>query len=264
MRRFSYSLMFFFIIVTCSKVFSQTNDTIDLKNYFSGFKGAMVIYDYNNKKYLRYNKDQCALRVSPASTFKIMNSLIGLETGVIKDADFVIKWDGVERYVKEWNRDHTLRSAILYSVVPYYQELARRVGEEKMQYYLDKTGYGNNDISGGIDHFWLGSSLKISPDEEVEFLVRLYENKVPFSQRTIDIVKDIIPKDEKETYVLHWKTGAAELNDTDKVGWFVGYVESNNDVYFFALNILGSDFGKIMPARRSICEAVLKELKIIQ
>jgi len=145
----------------------------ELEKDFQGFKGAFVLYDLKGNRYIRYNPERCAERFIPASTFKIMNSLIGLETGVIPDANYVIKWDGAQYDIPAWNQDHTLKTAIQNSVVWYYQELARRVGEKKMQQYVDAAHYGNRDISGKIDTFWLEGGLRISAEEQVEVLKRL-------------------------------------------------------------------------------------------
>lgn len=207
----------------------------ELEKYFQGFKGAFVLYDLNRNRYIRYNPERCAERFVPASTFKIMNSLIGLETGVIPDENYVIKWDGTQYDIPSWNQDHTLKTAIQNSVVWYYQELARRVGEKKMQYYVDAANYGNKDISGQIDSFWLEGRLGISADEQVEFLKRLYQGNLPFSQRSMNIVKTILVLERTESYQLSGKTGSVQ-RITPHEGWFVGYLETNGEVYFFATN----------------------------
>ena len=133
-----------------------------------------------------------------------------------------------------------MRSAICNSVVWYYQELARRVGEEQMRAYVEAAAYGNADISGNIDSFWLDGALRISPDEQVEFLKRLYLNGLPFSQRSMDIVKDIIVLEETDTYKLSGKTGSAIRIEVYQ-GWFVGYLETDDNVYFFATNFESDD-----------------------
>jgi beta-lactamase class D len=210
-------------------------DSIELEKYFRGLEAAFVLYDLNNDSYVRYNPERCAERFIPASTFKILNSLIGLETGVIPDETYVIQWDGTQYPVASWNQDHTLRTAIQNSVVWYFQELARRVGKEKMQYYVDLANYGNKDISGQIDTFWLEGGLRISVNEQVEFLKRLYQNELPFSARSMDIVKEILVLEKSDSYQLSGKTGSAQRVLLHQ-GWFVGYLETNGDVYFFATN----------------------------
>jgi beta-lactamase class D len=211
----------------------------ELEKYFQGFKGAFVLYDLNGNNYIRYNPERCAERFIPASTFKIMNSLIGLETGVIPDENYVIKWDGTHNVIPSWNQDHTLKTAIKNSVVWYYQELARRVGKEKMQHYIEIANYGNKDISGQIDTFWLEGGLRISANEQVEFLKRLYKNELPFSSRSVNIVKEILVLEKTESYQLSGKTGSGQ-RITPHEGWFVGYLETKGNVYFFATNFESS------------------------
>jgi len=203
--------------------------------YFQGNTGAFVLYNLTQNRYARYDPARCATRFLPASTFKILNSLIGLETGVIPDENYVIKWDGTHYDIAAWNQDHTLKTAIRDSAVWYYQELARRVGSEKMQHYVDAAGYGNRDISGPLDAFWLEGGLRISADEQVEFLKRLYRGELPFSQRSMDIVKEILVLEQSGDYRFSGKTGSVQ-RVTPHVGWFVGYLEAKGDVYIFALN----------------------------
>jgi beta-lactamase class D len=208
----------------------------ELEKYFQGFTGAFVLNSLKNDQYIRYNPQRCAERFLPASTFKILNSLIGLETGVIPDENYVIKWDGTKYPSPAWNQDHSLKTAIQNSVVWYYQELARRVGKEKMQHYINVVGYGNKDISGNIDSFWLDGAIRISADEQIELLKQLYQDDLPLSQRSMKIVKEILLLEKTNTYQLSGKTGSGQMG-ARSIGWFVGYVEEKGDVYFFATNI---------------------------
>ncbi len=245
-----------FIILSAS-VFSQ-----DMKKYFDEFNvtGSFVVYDLNNDKYFYYDSARCNTEFSPASTSKIINSIIGLETGVISDENFVIPWDGVKRPVEAWNKDISLKEAIKVSAVPYYQELARRVGEEKMAEMYKKLQYGNMDIGGGVDKFWLSGNLRITQMQQIDFLKRLYKNELPVSQRAMDIVKNIIVLTDTNGYILRGKTGWSQ-SDTKNIGWFVGWVEIWGNVYFYATNIEGSlDNENFGMARRKITENILKEL----
>jgi beta-lactamase class D len=208
----------------------------ELASYFQGFTGAFVLYNLSSSQTLRYNPNGCAEQILPASTFKILNALIGLDTGVIPDENYVIQWDGTIYPTASWNQDHTLKTAMQNSVVWYYQELARRVGKEKMQQNLDGVGYGNQELSGKIDEFWLDGSLKISADQQIIFLKRLYQNDLPFSQRSMQIVRQIILLEKTDTYQLSGKIGSGQMGDSN-IGWFVGYLEKKDDVYFFATNI---------------------------
>lgn len=245
----------------------------DLETFFTAqgipaADGAFVLYNRGQNHWVRYNPQRCAERFLPASTFKILNSLIALETGAIPDADTTIAWDGVQYPIPEWNRDQTMRSAIRDSVVWYYQELARRVGREKMQAYVTRSAYGNMDISGEIDSFWLRGGLRISPDEQIDFLRRFYQNDLPFSRRSLDLVKDILIREQAPAYTLRSKTGTAVLGDL-QIGWLVGYVETPDTVYFFATNLqaaapnsAGVD-PQLSSAREAITRGILEELKVL-
>jgi beta-lactamase class D len=210
----------------------------DFKKYYNQFnvEGSFVLYDLQADKYVFYNQDQYEQIFSPASTFKICNSLIGLETGVIKDEHFVIQWDSVIRN-PVWDKDHDLKTAFANSTVWYYQELARRVGGEKIKHWLDKVYYGNADTSGGIDQFWLTGGLRISPKQQIDFLKRLHDNQLPFSKRSVDIVKNIMITKDTFDYVIRGKTGWGGHGNQD-IGWYVGYIETKDNVYYFANCVL--------------------------
>lgn len=225
-------------------------------------KGAFLLYDLKNDTTVVFNEPRTKIGYIPASTFKIINSLIALETAVIKDEDETIKWDGKERFAKIWNQDHNLRSGIKYSVVWFYQELARRIGEERMQYYIDSVGYGNQDIRGGIDLFWLNGNIRITMQQQVEFLKKLYKNDLPFSQRSMDIVKDIMIHTKTEDYILRAKTGWAARIEPN-IGWFVGYLERKDNVYFFVNNI-DINNNEDLKARKKITMQILKKLNLIR
>jgi beta-lactamase class D len=239
------------------------NKKIDLSKYFEGYNGAFVLYDVTNNFYLRYNEEQCKKRLSPCSTFKIPNSLIALETRVATDENFLLKWDSTKQTFESWNRDHTLKSAFANSVVWYYREIAKRIGEESMKYYVQKINYGNMDISGGIDNFWLMSSIEISANEQVEFLSKLYKNKLPFSERTVNIVKDIMILEKTDKYVLRGKTGSSGNKDNYSQGWFVGYITYENNTFIFATNITASENANGIKAKE-ITYDILRNLKLIQ
>lgn len=197
--------------------------------------GTFVLYDLKRDVYQACNISRAEQRFSPASTFKIPNSLIALQTGVVKNERQVFKWDGVQRANEDWNRDHDLRSAFRYSVVPVYQQIARKIGAARMRRYVHLFAYGNEDTASGIDRFWLDGALKISALEQVRFLRRLYRNQLPVSAQASRIVKSIMVVEKDRTYVLRAKTGWAEGNP--QIGWWVGWIERGSDVYFFALNL---------------------------
>jgi beta-lactamase class D len=244
----------------------------DLSPFFKDTKGAFVLYDLKNDRYTRYDEARCRVRFSPKSTFKIPNSLIGLETGVIHDADFVIAWnrqkyppqDNWDQYpFKYWAQDHTLRSAIKYSVVWYYRELALRVGPERMKKFVKAFDYGNEDIAGKIDDFWLGGPLRISANEQVEFLKKFYAGRLPVSKRSIEIVKDILVLEKTPAYTLSAKTGGGSIAEGTYIGWFVGYVETRGNVYFFATNLEGASYPEIRDKRIDVTKLILTELGVL-
>ena len=240
-----------------------------LRSILETTTGAFVLYDSANEKYVRYNEARCQERFSPKSTFKIPNSLIGLETGVITDAEFVIPWDR-QKYPPEsnwnqepfihWGQDQTLRSAIKYSVVWYYRQLALRVGAPRMRKYVKAFHYGNENVGGRIDDFWLNGTLKVSADEQVEFLKRLYRERLPVSHRSIGIVKDILVLERTPTYALSGKTGGGPIAGGKYIGWFVGYLEKQANVCFFSLNIEGPSFAEIKEKRVELTKQILRSL----
>jgi beta-lactamase class D len=245
----------------------------DLASYFKPFPaGAFVVYDMKRGRHLRYNEARCRERLSPFSTFKIANSLIGLDSGVIADAEFRIEWDEKKYPAHDrdalpfsaWWQDQTLRTAFKRSVVWYYRELALRVGERRMKEYVQKLRYGNEDASGPLNNFWLGSSLKISADEQVDFLRRFYKEELPVSKRSVGIVKEIMTLEETPDYRLSGKTGGGPLGEGRFLGWFVGYVETKDNTYFFATEIEGPTYVSIRDERIAVTKRVLAGLGYIR
>jgi beta-lactamase class D len=227
----------------------------------TGFAGSILVYDVGRNSYAAGYAERIDRQLIPASTFKIFNSLVALETGVIAGPSSVIPWDRITRQRTELNRDLDLQTAFRLSAVPHYQELARRIGHERMQKFIDAVGYGNRDISGGIDEFWLTGGLRISPREQVDFLVRLYRGNLPFSPATLAMVKDMMATETTPGHTIRAKTGWAVLGDADNVGWWVGWVERGSGVHVFAtvLEATAPDqtFG---PARQAVTRRVLDEL----
>ena len=230
----------------------------------AGYEGSFVLYNLKEKSFAFHNQKRAQEGFLPASTFKVLNSLIGLETGVIKDANHEFKWDGKTRKYPAWNKDHTLQSAIKYSVVWYYQKLARQVGATRMKEYLAKTGYGNGDISAGLDRFWLKGGFRVTSMEQIKLLRALYANKLPFSRRNQEIVKTIMLLEKTPEYTIRAKTGLTMTGPAESVGWYIGYVETKDNVYFFATNLQGGVADKkFADARKDITRQILRMRKII-
>ncbi|MEM8600308.1 MAG: penicillin-binding transpeptidase domain-containing protein [Bacteroidota bacterium] len=213
-----------------------------------------------------HNPEQAATRFLPASTFKIPNSLFALESGVVADTNEVFAWDGVERFVPAWNQDLTLGPALRSSAVPVFQEIARRLGEDRMQSFVDRIGYGNRDIGGGIDLFWLNGALRISAMEQITVLEGLARGSLPISSPTQKAVRSLMTVErgtlaDGTPYVLRAKTGWANAPDPD-IGWWVGYVEHTTPAgpqrWAFALNIDMPDGGADAPKRIRIARTILE------
>jgi beta-lactamase class D len=201
--------------------------------------GTFVGYKVDDYLIIASDKDRSGEAKLPASTFKIPNSVIALETGVVGDPDKdVFKWDGVTRSIEAWNHDHTMRSAIAASAVPVYQEIARRIGAERMQKYLDLFDYGNRDIGGGIDQFWLTGNLRIDPVQQIDFVDRLRRGTLPVSKRSQDLVRDILPVTKVGDSIIRAKSGllGAEVGKPS-LGWMVGWAEKGDARTVFALNM---------------------------
>jgi beta-lactamase class D len=223
-------------LLNASIAFSQTDDIF--KKYFDeyGVKGCFILYDLKNEKYTLHDSTRCSHGFLPASTFKVPNSLIFLECEILKDENEIIKWDSVVRNYDKWDQDNNLRMAIKYSTVWFYQECARRVGTEKMQKYVDLLQYGNMDISGGIDSFWLSGGMRISALKQLELLKNIDSYNVPFSKRNVDILKDILVQEKNEDYIFRAKVGWV-TSTTPNLGWYIGWLETKDNKYFFAINI---------------------------
>jgi len=232
--RLSFILLSAFLFSRCS----INNLTIDqeIKTYFDKYqvKGTFAFFDNAQAHFTIYDTAAYRKRYCPASTFKIVNSLIGLETGRIFDEKMTIPWDGVKRDFPDWNKDLTMEEAFAVSAVPYYQEVARRIGRDTMQYWLDTLSYGNKDISGAIDSFWLNNTLQISPDEQLGLVKRLYFGQLPFQKRTQEIVKKVMLRESNTLYQLSYKTGWTRSSGRN-IGWIVGWIEENRHPYFFVL-----------------------------
>lgn len=262
----------YLILIIVSALFSAcgpNNVTEDksLKKYFDENKveGTFGLFDNTLGEFTVYNlsryKDSAYL---PASTFKIVNSLIGIHTGRIVNEKMVIKWDGVLRERAEWNKDLTMEEAFKISAVPYYQEVARRIGKDTMQQWLDSLGYGTKKITSKIDSFWLDNSLKITPDEQLGLVKRLYFNQLPFSKSTHEMVKNVMVQENNANYILAYKTGWGFKENGKSIGWVVGWLEENKHPHFFVLNFEGEKDIDMINIRKNILMGILKQLGYLQ
>ena len=240
--RFLCSAFLALLLVGCTA--NNVTEDESLKKYFDEQKtvGTFGLFNNGNGQFTIYNlsryRDSAYL---PASTFKIVNSLIGLQTGILSSDSMVIKWDGVQRDRPQWNEDLSMYRAFRVSAVPYYQEVARRIGRDTMQFWLDSIAYGTQKIRGPIDSFWLDNSLKITPDEQLGLVKRLYFNQLPFFTPYQETVKKAMMFEEKPTHKLAYKTGLGQKEDGTPIAWVVGWIEENKHPHFFVLNMEAKD-----------------------
>lgn len=199
--------------------------------------GSILIYDSEGDKFYSNDFNWAKNGKLPASTFKIPNSIIALETGTVENDSTLFKWNGEKRRLRDWEQDLIFRDAFHFSCVPCYQEIARKIGVENMTEYLNKLVYGDMKVdSANIDLFWLEGDSRISQFQQIDFLKRFYQSELPISERSETIMKRMIVIEENDNYRLSGKTGWSIRNGNNN-GWFVGYLETRNKTYFFATNV---------------------------
>jgi beta-lactamase class D len=233
-----------------------------LSDYAHGESACIAVYSKNDEQYLVHNPDQCQERLSPCSTFKIPNALIGLETGSLSGPGDAKTWDGTLHSREVLNQDHDLAGAIRNSVVWYFQELALEIGSEQMQAYLDLFDYGNRDISGGQDHFWLSSSLEITALEQIRFMSALNDEILPVGKEHQATVKAMMRQDyalpESFNGALYGKTGSC-ISPAGNHGWFTGFLNRDDQEYIFAINVKGEKAWGLQA--RAIAIEVLQDIR---
>ncbi len=234
---------------------------IDLSDVFEEYNGSFVLYDATEDTWQIYNKNYATTRISPASTFKIYSALFSLETGIITPEQSLIPWNGQNYIYDLWNANQTLESAMQNSVTWYFQALDQQASLSSIKKYVQEIGYGNQLVEGDISSYWINSSLKISPIEQVEMLNKLYYNQFGFSPENIKAVKDSICLYSTDDGTLSGKTGTEEINGRNTSGWFIGYIEQNNHTYFFATNIQSEKLAS-GPLATEITFSILSDLKI--
>lgn len=237
-----------------------TDERPDLQSLFGGTPGCFVLYDLGADRLLLVNPERAQRRYIPASTFKLANSLIALETGAVHDTDEVIPYGGRPQPFKAWEKDMPMREAFPVSSVPVYQEIARRIGLPRMQAMLRRLDYGNRRTGPAADRFWLDGPLQISAVEQARFAARLAQGSLPLSARSQSTVREIARVGSRDGSTLYGKTGWV-FGTQPQIGWWVGWIEREGRVYGFALNIDmqgEQDIGR----RTQIGEAILGKLEL--
>jgi beta-lactamase class D len=227
-----------------------------------GARGTFVLFEPAKDRYLVLDEARAKARFLPASTFKIPNAVIGLEVGSIGDENEVFHWDGKPKPRAAWERDQTLGSGMRDSVVWMFQEVARRTGRSRMREWLDRLDYGNRDMSGGIDLFWLQGGLRVSAMEQAAFLYKLAEGRLPASQRAQRLVRNALVVEKTRDYTLYAKTGTSG-RVKDPVSWWVGWVErKGRPVACFAMNLTPGAATQL-DDRIAIARAILRDAGVL-
>ena len=263
MKRFFFSAAMWAALCH-SAAAHEVREVPQLSEFFKAnvVTGTFVLFDPAADTMFVSNAARAKQRFVPASTFKIANSLIGLDTGAVKSVEEVLPYGGKPQRLRQWEQDMNLRDAIKASNVPVYQELARRIGLQRMREAVKKLEYGNMEIGDVIDRFWLDGPLGISAVEQTQFLYRLVTAKLPVDSKAVQAVKEITLLEKTDRYELHGKTGWYWPDEGQQIGWWVGWLERDGKVYPFALNIdinMEADAAKRIPIARD-CLKVLGKL----
>ncbi|MGK0373624.1 MAG: beta-lactamase class D [Arenicella sp.] len=245
--------------------FQQTQGFDELDPVYKVFRSnnaeaTLIVASADGKIEKVFNQERSLIRFSPASTFKILNTLIALKLTPISSAESLFKWDGKVRQNLAWNKNHTLNSAFKVSCVWCYQSIAREIGVSKYAEELNAAAYGNRHVSAPVDLFWLNGVVKISASEQIDFLRRLVNNTLPYKLSDTQVLKEIMLVDKNSDYALYAKSGwtGPEL----ETGWYVGYIETSNDTFVFAMNMRMSA-AKQAPLRKKLVIESLQALKLI-
>ena len=215
----------------------QNISTLDMSDYFGQYDGSFVLYNLKSNHWSLYNMDMATTRTAPDSTYKIYDALFALEENVITPKDSLIPWNYEDYPFEIWEQDQTLQTAMSGSVNWYFETLDEQIGKDKIQSYIQEIRYGNQDTSADLSSYWMESSLKISPVEQVELLNAFYQNTFDFNPENIQTVKDSLCLSASGAGTLYGKTGTGRVDGQDRNGWFIGFIETPDNTYFFSTNI---------------------------
>ncbi len=261
-------LILFSIVLFASCSMNNIEEDDSLEKYFAKYntEGTFGMFDNGSGRFTIYNLGRFRDSLyTPASTFKVVNSLIGLHTGVVNSEKDVYKWDGITRSIPEWNQDLIMEQAFRASAVPWFQQLARKIGKDTMQYWLDSIGYARQykkpvitDLN--LDTFWLDNSVRVSADEQLGLMKRLYFDQLPFQKRVHRVVKQMMLQEDNANYKLSYKTGLGITHLGTQIGWVVGFIEENKHIYPFVLQMESKDRNfNMVPVRVEVLKEILKQ-----
>lgn len=252
----------FSLFLLCFPVFAATTISCDVGCTFVLMEDSGDIKTILNVKRARQP-------FTPYSTFKIPNTLIALDVGVVSNLKQPLSYNKEQYPVQSWwpeiwyKAPLPIRPAFQNSAVPIYQEIANKIGKARMQEYLNGFEYGNRDISSGLDTFWLNGSIQISALQQVQFLKRLFDGELPISDATLQTFKQVMLKEQTEDYTLYAKTGGGGMAKNKAIGWYVGMLERNGKSWYFAVNVDGKNFSEVQKSRIAIANAELRKAGLL-
>lgn len=259
------------VLVALSILYLQANyaqDSIQIKidSIFKtqNVEGCFVLFNEKDSSYLRYNAAYCDTGYLPASTFKIPHSLLVLQEDLVRDTNQVLPWDGKERNYEVWNQDQNLATAFKYSCVWVYVDFTKYISADTYQDYLHKFNYGNEKMQGPAHMFWLAGNMRISANQQIDFITKLYRDELPVDKKHQKLVKELMVLDQNGIRTFSGKTGGAKITDSEYIMWLVGYVETNENTYCYAMNFISNDFDSDKHKRVLITKKVFKYLSIME
>lgn len=249
---------------------APNNVTVDasLGSYFkeAGVEGCVALLDNGNGEFTVYNLSRYRdSAFAPGASFDMVIALAGLQTGIISSDSAVLN-PGATASLTEENKSRTMYDALRTSAAPYFQEVARRIGRDTMQHWLDTLSYGTHNLKTSLDSFWLDGSLKLTPDEQLGFVKRLYFGQLPFFKVNQEMVKRALIREQNTAYTLAVHTGPGVWDSARKksIGWVTGWIERDRQPRFFVLNLASNDAAFNLPeAGTRILQRILHQLDLM-
>ncbi|MBK1648575.1 class D beta-lactamase [Rhabdochromatium marinum] len=255
MRLPLFSILFCAILSAASNAVAAEDSRIAELFAQAGVEGTLIIEAVTSGERMVHNQGRATQPFIAASTFKVLNTLIAVENGVIADPEAPIPWDGTEYAIPAWNQDQTLRSAFQVSCVWCYQQLARRIGTQTYRDIIQQIGYGQLHVPFAVDTFWLDGALTISAAGQVAFLKQLVTRRLPFQPSTYDALEAVMRSSEAPGARLYAKTGWSTRR-TPGVGWYIGYLQRPDETWVFALNLDTRDAQDLPLRQQLVLEAL--------
>ena len=252
--------MFLTAAHSCTLNKAKINDQLKKNFDEAGVTGSFSLLNNQSGDITVYNMSIDTQRVSPGTSFKVISTLIGLETGAITDEEMLVSPDNNVNDSSQ-NLGTDLKKAFSAPEENYFQEIARKIGRDTMQLWIDSLQYGNKKIGADISAFWLDNSLKITPDEQLGLMFQLFFDKLPFSKYAQQIVKHLMLAESNEKYRYHYATGTGVGENQRKTGWVIGWVEENRHVYFFSTYLVaGAQDLDMEKTGKDITRTILSEM----